>query len=437
VRISVFGAGYVGAVSAACLARDGHEVWAVDVDPKKVEQLAAGLSPIVEPGLDALIEAGVGEGRLSATMDAHEAIAATDLSYLCVGTPSRPNGSLNTAYVGRVAEHVGSALRGKNGFHSVVMRSTVLPGTTEELVAPKLEAGSGKKAGQGFGYAYYPEFLREGSAIADYDHPGTIIFGVADDQTRDDLLDLHKQFAVAPRLMSIRAAEAVKYVNNAWHAVKISFANEIGLISKALGVDGHDVMDALCADARLNMSPAYLKPGFAFGGSCLPKDLAALRYGARLADVETPVLDAAVKANRNQLDAAWRLVEATGKRCIGLIGLSFKPETDDLRYSPMVELAERLIGRGFEVKIYDPIIRLSRLTGANREYIKGRLPHISGLLLERGEELLAQSEVIVVGNRAEAAPLLGDGSRAGKIVIDLVRMDRKLRSGGDYHGVCW
>jgi GDP-mannose 6-dehydrogenase len=317
------------------------------------------------------------------------------------------------------------------------MRSTVLPGTTENLVTPKIEAASGKRAGQGFGVAFYPEFLREGSAVDDNDHPGAIIFGVSDDETRDALVDLHKNILVLPQCMSIKSAEAVKYVNNAWHAVKISFANEIGLISKAFDVDSHDIMEALCSDQRLNISPAYLKPGFAFGGSCLPKDLRALRYGARVADVETPMLDASLRANENQIDAAYRMVEATQKRRIGLIGLSFKPETDDLRYSPLVELAERLIGRGFQVRIYDPIIRLSRLTGANRDYITGRLPHIAALLQESGADLISQSDVIVVGNRREALPFLTNGALDGKTVIDLVRVERTQRSGEKYHGICW
>jgi GDP-mannose 6-dehydrogenase len=437
VKISIFGAGYVGAVSAGCLARDGHEVWAVDVNPNKVEQLNAGRSPIVEPGLDALIAAAGRAGRLKATTDAREAVASTDMSFLCVGTPAQPNGALDVTYVSRAAEHIGRALRDKDGFHSVVMRSTVLPGTTNAVVLPKIEEMSGKKAGRDFGAAYYPEFLREGSAIEDYDQPGAIIFGVADDAARDALLELHRQFPVKPRLMSVRSAEAVKYVNNAWHALKISFANEIGLISKALGVDSHDVMDALCSDRRLNISSAYLRPGFAFGGSCLPKDLQALRYGARLADVETPVLDAALKANENQLDAAYRMVEAARRRRVGLIGLSFKPETDDLRSSPLVDLAERLIGRGFQVRIYDPVIRLSRLTGANREYVSARLPHVAALLEESGARLVSESDVIVVGDRKAARPLLRNAIDDGKTVIDLVRLERGWRSGGRYHGICW
>jgi len=437
MNISIFGIGYVGAVAAACLARDGHEVFAVDINPGKVDDIACGRSPIVEPRLDELISQTAAAGRLRATCSADEAIAATELSFVCVGTPSRPNGSLNTSHVAHVSEQIGVALKQKNDFHSVVVRSTMLPGTMESLVIPEFERCSSKSAGDGFGVAYCPEFLREGSAIADYDNPGAVVLGIHDPVTCDRMLKLHSHTPVTPRIMSIRAAEAVKYVNNAWHALKISFANEIGLISKALGVDSFDVMDALCADAKLNMSAAYLRPGFSFGGSCLPKDLRALRYCAHMLEVETPVLDGAWRANENQLEAAYRVIEQSGQRRIGFIGLSFKPETDDLRSSPFVQLAERLIGRGYQVKIYDPIIRLSSLNGANRAYLLEHLRHIADLLLERGEDLVAQSEVVVVSNSRECQPLLERIGSENKLVIDLVRVDRSRSSNGSYQGLCW
>jgi GDP-mannose 6-dehydrogenase len=435
--ISIFGIGYVGAVAAACLARDGHEVVAVDINPDKVDAVSDGRSPIVEPKLDGLISDVVAAGRLRATCSVDEAIGATELSFVCVGTPSRPNGSLNTSHVANVSQQIGAAIRQKNDFHSVVVRSTMLPGTMETLVIPAFQTCSRKTAGEGFGIAYYPEFMREGSAISDYDNPGAVVFGIHDETTCRRMLDLHSRLRVTPRLMTIRAAEAVKYVNNAWHALKISFANEIGLVSKALGVDSFDVMEALCADTKLNISPTYLRPGFAFGGSCLPKDLCALRHRARMLDVETPVLDGVWKANDNQLEAAYRSIETTGHYRIGLIGLSFKPDTDDLRSSPFVQLAERLIGRGYRVRIYDPVIRISSLTGANRAHLLERLPHIADLLLEDAEDLVSHSEVIVVGNSRAFEPLIDQIEREDKVVVDLVRSDRRRSSNGHYLGLCW
>jgi GDP-mannose 6-dehydrogenase len=436
MQISVFGIGYVGAVSSACLANDGHHVIAVDPNPHKVGPLNEGISPIVEPGLDELIQDGIRSRRLVATSDVREAINSTDLSFVCVGTPSRSNGSLDTAYVAAAAEQIGAAIREKNSFHSVVMRSTILPGTMESIVLPALERASGRQAGVGFGVAYYPEFLRESTAISDYYDPGAIIFGRHDQATIDRLLDIHKIFKVEPRVVSIRTAEAVKYTNNAWHALKISFANEIGNICKEAGIDGHAVMDVLCADNRLNISKAYLKPGFAFGGSCLPKDLRALRFAARKLDVPTPILDATMDANEEQLRRAYAMVAATGKRRIGIIGLSFKPETDDLRESPLVELAERLYGRGYDIRIYDPNIQVSKLTGANLQFVKSQLPHLTSLLTNDVNEVVDHAEVFVLGNRDEAKRLLSI-VQDDRPLIDLVRIDQARCSGDFYQGICW
>jgi GDP-mannose 6-dehydrogenase len=436
MQISVFGIGYVGAVSSACLANDGHHVIAVDPNPHKVGPLNEGISPIVEPGLGELIQDGIRSRRLVATSDVREAINSTDLSFVCVGTPSRSNGSLDTSYVTAAAEQIGAAIREKNSFHSVVMRSTILPGTMESIVLPALERASGRQAGVGFGVAYYPEFLRESTAISDYYDPGAIIFGRHDQATVDRLLDIHKIFKVEPRVVSIRTAEAVKYTNNAWHALKISFANEIGNICKEAGIDGHAVMDVLCADNRLNISKAYLKPGFAFGGSCLPKDLRALRFAARKLDVPTPILDATMDANEEQLRRAYSMVAATGKRRIGIIGLSFKPETDDLRESPLVELAERLYGRGYDIRIYDPNIQVSKLTGANLQFVKSQLPHLTSLLTSDVNEVVDHAEVFVLGNRDEAKSLL-DIVQDDRPLIDLVRIDQARCSGDFYQGICW
>lgn len=436
MQISVFGIGYVGAVSSACLANDGHHVIAVDPNPQKVGPLNEGISPIVEPGLGELIQGGIRSQRLVATSDVREAVNSTDLSFVCVGTPSRSNGSLDTSYVSAAAEQIGAAIREKNSFHSVVMRSTILPGTMESIVLPALERASGRQAGVGFGIAYYPEFLRESTAISDYYDPGAIIFGRHDQATIDRLLEIHKIFKVEPRIVSIRTAEAVKYTNNAWHALKISFANEIGNICKEAGIDGHAVMDVLCADNRLNISKAYLKPGFAFGGSCLPKDLRALRFAARKLDVPTPILDATMDANEEQLRRAYSMVAATGKRRIGIIGLSFKPETDDLRESPLVELAERLYGRGYDIRIYDPNIQVSKLTGANLQFVKAHLPHLTSLLTADVNEVIDHAEVFVLGNRDEAKRLLNI-VQDDRPLIDLVRIDQARCSGDFYQGICW
>lgn len=437
MRISIFGIGYVGAVTGACLARDGHDVVAVDINPTKVDILNAGCSPITEPGLDELIETGVRMKRLSATSNAEEAIAETDVSLVCVGTPSAPNGSLDTSYVKRTGEEIGRALARKSQFHSVVIRSTVLPGTTENIVIPAIELGSGKRRGEGFGVAFFPEFLREGSAIRDFDKPGTIVIGVLDETTRDRLLSLHERLDETPQILGMRAAEAIKYANNSWHALKVSFANEMGLICKAFRVDSHEVMDALCKDTKLNISPAYLKPGFAFGGSCLPKDVRALRHGARAADVDTPVLDAALMANENQMKKALSMIDEAGLRRVGLVGLSFKPNTDDLRSSPFVSLAERLIGRGFDLRIYDPIVYRSCHLGANRESIMRDIPHLAERMVKTGEDLLSHSEVVVVGNPNQAKPFMDKESRGGRVIIDLVRVERYQQTSGLYHGICW
>ncbi|MDA9409917.1 GDP-mannose dehydrogenase [Bradyrhizobium sp. CCBAU 45384] len=436
--MGVFGIGYVGTVSAACLARDGHQVVAVDVNEQKIDVINQGLSPIVEPKLNESVLAAVRSGRLKATSDASAAISSTDISFVCVGTPSQENGSLETSFVSRVAEEIGKNIGKSTNFHSVVMRSTMLPGTMEEKIIPLLERASGKRAGRDFGVAYFPEFLREGTAIADYDNPGAIVFGVdGDARTLKRLMDIHAKSSIAPQVMSIRAAEAVKYANNAWHATKISFANELGLLCKAMGVDSHEVMNAVTSDTKLNISPAYLKPGFAFGGSCLPKDVSALRYAGRMVDVDTPLLDAVLQANENQIRSAFRLVSATEKRRIGLVGLSFKPDTDDLRYSPMLEIAQRLIGRGYEVAIYDPNIRLSRLAGANKEHLTKRLPHIACLLRETMSDLIEFAEVLVIGNRQELQNGLWPLIDPHKIVIDLVRVRPDQQSGINYHGLCW
>jgi GDP-mannose 6-dehydrogenase len=434
--VSIFGAGYVGAVSAACLARDGHRVTLVDVISNKVRSLNSGLAPVIEPGLAPLIQHNVKEGRLSATRSASKAINSTELSLICVGTPSTRNGSLDMIHLERVTSQIGVALRGKNSFHSVVYRSTVVPGTIEDIIIPQLEKISGKKSGREFGVGYLPEFLREGTAIQDHDNPGIAVFGAHDPITTDRIAQLVGGARTLPSRIDIRTAEAVKYVSNSWHAVKISFANEIGNICRSMGIDSHVVMEIFCHDKKLNISPAYLRPGFSFGGSCLPKDLRAIRFAAHRHDIQTPLLDAVLTANEIQLANAYNMIAYCGKRRIGILGLSFKPCTDDLRESPLVELAERLHGRGFSIKIYDPNIQPGRLTGSNLAYIRERIPHIASMLCKSINEVAEYGDVVVVGNAElgrECLPLL----KGDKHIVDLVRVDQQMTSAGLYYGICW
>jgi GDP-mannose 6-dehydrogenase len=436
MKISIFGIGYVGAVSAACLARDGHTVLAVDVNEAKVAELNNGYSPIVEPGLSELIERNVKTKRLQALSSSFDAVMASEISIVCVGTPSLPSGALNTGYAERVAEEIGAALAKKDEFHSVVFRSTLLPGSMDELIVPILERASGKTAGKDFGVGYYPEFLRESTAIKDYDEPGAVVMGRLDQITADRLISLQPNSPTPPTVVAMREAEAVKYVNNAWHALKISFANEIGGVCGALSIDSHLVMGILCSDRRLNISPAYLRPGFAFGGSCLPKDLRAIRAKARQVETPTPVLDAILTCNDQQIDRTFQIIESKGHRKVGLIGLSFKSDTDDLRESPLVILAEKLIGRGFDIRVYDANIRLSKLTGANLAYIRDRLPHIAQLLCETLEEATAHGDTLVLAHKAEGE-LVMQTAGPDKQLVDLVRVQPSLRSGGNYTGLSW
>lgn len=438
MRISIFGIGYVGAVSAACLAADGHAVVAVDTNRQKVDAINAGQSPIVEEGLAELIRQEVEAGRLRATTDGAEAIAESDLSFVCVGTPSRANGSLDLTYVARACEEIGRALARKRDFHAVVLRSTMLPGSMSRVVVPILENFSGKKAGEGFGAAIYPEFLREGSAIRDYHAAGTIILGVEDDRTLALLREATARLSGREFVLDTATAEMVKYANNAWHATKIVFANEIGELCKAMGIDSHRIMAALCADTRLNISPAYMRPGFAFGGSCLPKDLRALMHKAKSLDVQCPMIDSLLPSNERQVRRAFEMVQAAGHRRVGLVGLSFKGGTDDLRESPAVDLAERLFGKGYDIRIYDHNVCYARLTGANLAFIQGRIPHLASLLTDDLGSVVAHAGTIVVahgdlGKGRSLPPLRGD-----QVLIDLVRLpDAERPLQGRYEGICW
>jgi GDP-mannose 6-dehydrogenase len=438
VKVSVFGLGYVGSVSAAAFAADGHEVVGVDVNDDKVSSVNAGRSPIVEPGLEELLARGVAEGRLRATTNTAEAIRDTEVSLICVGTPSRRNGSLDLTYLARVSEEIGAALRDKEAYHVVVVRSTVLPGTTHEVVIPALERESGRKYGTGFGVSVNPEFLREGTAIRDFRKPPLTLVGHNHAADASGTIALYQSIDAPLCSTSIRVAEMIKYTSNTWHALKVCFANEVGNLCKRLGVDSHEVMDVFCRDEKLNLSPYYLKPGFAFGGSCLPKDVRALQYRAKELDVEMPVIASILPSNRKQIEQAIDQVLETGRKRIGLLGFSFKAGTDDLRESPLVILAEALLGKGLSLRIYDKNVSLARLVGANKRYIDEQIPHLSSLLCDTVEEVIDGSEVVVVGNQAPEFAKALTACRADQVVIDLVRVPvygSLLEA--DYRGICW
>jgi GDP-mannose 6-dehydrogenase len=437
LTISVFGLGYVGCVSAACLAKEGHTVIGVDLSRTKVDLINAGRSTIVEEGIRELVADMRATGRLSATTEVGEAVVASELSLICVGTPSRANGSIDLAHITRVAEQIGEAIAAKGSRHTVVVRSTVLPGTTEEIVKPALERTSGLKAGEGFGLCSNPEFLREGTSIRDFYEPPFSIIGAQDDESPRLVRAMYRGIDTPTHVVPIRVAEMIKYACNAYHGLKVSFANEIGNICKALAIDSHEVMRIFCEDTKLNVSAAYLKPGYAFGGSCLPKDLRALSYRARQVDVETPVLAATLESNKRQVQRAFDMVMATGVRKVGMLGISFKAGTDDLRESPMVTLIEMLYGKGAQIAIHDEHVSSARLIGANREFIEKEIPHVWSMMREKVSDVLAEAEVVVIGNGSPAYRGIESMLRDGQPVVDLVRAFGSRRSGGTYHGICW
>jgi GDP-mannose 6-dehydrogenase len=437
VKLSVFGLGYVGCVSAACFADAGNEVIGVDVNPTKVEIINSGKSPIIEDGINELMAKVVKSGRLSATIDSERAITDSDLSLVCVGTPSNQNGSLHLRHVEQVCREIGAVLKRKEKRHIVVVRSTMLPGTIENTVVPALEETSGKKAVKDFGICINPEFLREGSSLKDFHAPPFTLIGADDEETTAAVSSLYANINAPVFVTSLKTAEMVKYVCNCFHALKVSFANEIGNICKALQIDSHEVMDVFCQDTKLNLSPYYLKPGFAFGGSCLPKDLRAINYKAKELDVEVPVLSAILPSNRLQIERAVEMVTSSGKKRVGVLGFSFKAGTDDLRESPMVTLIETLIGKGFELAIYDRDVSLARLVGANKEYIEREIPHISKLMRDAIDGVLADSDVIIIGNQAEEFRGVSERLREDQQLIDLVRLFGGRTSNENYQGICW
>lgn len=441
MRISVLGLGYVGAVSAACLADAGHSVIGVDPNETKVELINAGQSPIVEDRVAELVASHVAEGRISATTDPAEAIAATDLAIVCVGTPGQDNGALDLTYLERASSNIGAALATRDGYFGVVIRSTVLPGTCRNVVVPAIEASSGKRHGVDFGVVMNPEFLREGSAVYDFHHPPKLVVGSGGgaeaDRTAEMLLSLAPPGDYPVIQTAFEVAEMVKYVDNTWHALKVAFGNEIGRICDPLEIDSHQVMDIFCQDTKLNISAKYLKPGMAFGGSCLPKDVRAMTHHARTNDVDLPLLYNLTASNESHLERALKLILDTGVREVAILGLSFKAGTDDLREAPMVEVAERLIGKGLKLSIYDHNVSLARLTGANARFIHDHLPHIGELLVDDVNKAIDGAEAVVIGNSnpdfAEVAAGLGPDIH----VIDLVRVVADGSAIPRYRGLGW
>jgi GDP-mannose 6-dehydrogenase len=436
MKISVMGLGYVGAVAAGCLAKEGHEVIGVDPQQTKVDLINAGKTPIIEKDIGEIIREQVEAGRLAATTDVKAAVAATDLSLICVGTPSLGNGHIDLKYVRRVCEQIGEALRDHRG-HTVVVRSTLLPGSMGTVVIPTLEKASGLKAGRDFGLCINPEFLREGTAVYDYFNPPKTVVGEVQKGSGDVLAKLYAHLPGPMIRTDYETAEMVKYADNTWHALKVAFANEIGNICKGLNIDSHKLMDIFCQDTKLNLSPYYLKPGFAFGGSCLPKDVRALSYKAKLLDVKVPIIDAILPSNDEQIERGIRAVIEKGEKKIGILGFSFKAGTDDLRESPMVELVERLIGKGYDLRVYDSNVRIASIHGANRDYILNHIPHISKLMVASIDEVLDHAKTIVIGNGSAEFRDITRRINESQSIVDLVRISDTRSVEGVYDGICW
>ena len=436
MKISIFGLGYVGAVSAGCLATDGHEVIGVDPNKTKVDLINQGTTPIIEKDIGEMIAATVKSGHLRATADVRDAVFGSDMSLICVGTPSQLNGNLDLSHVRKVCQEIGAAIREKDSFHVVVARSTMLPGSMRALVIPTLEAASGKVAGVDFGVCNNPEFLREGTAVYDYYHPPKTVIGESDEKAGALLVQLYEKMDAPLVRTDVETAEMVKYTDNTWHAVKVAFANEIGNICKAVGIDGHKVMEIFCQDTKLNLSPYYMKPGFAFGGSCLPKDVRALTYKARSLDLDLPLLNSILPSNQRQVEKGIKMIVDKGARKVGILGFSFKAGTDDLRESPLVDVIEYLLGKGYELKLYDKNVNLAALTGANQDYILNHIPHISKLMVTSMQDVLDFADTIVIGNGAAEFKTVPDSLKPHQHIVDLVRISKE-QSGEQYDGICW
>jgi GDP-mannose 6-dehydrogenase len=437
LRISIFGLGYVGTVSAGCLANDGHEVIGVDPLPTKVDLINRGQSPIIEAEIGEIVADTVKAGRLRATVDPVDAINNTELSFVCVGTPSQPNGNLDLRYIRRICEQIGQVLKTKTSRHVVVIRSTILPGTMHKIVIPTLEELSGKKVGTDFGVCNNPEFLREGSAVKDFRNPPKTVIGEVDQASGDTLAKLYEKLDAPLIRTDLETAEMVKYVDNSWHALKIGFANEIGSVCKSLGLDAHKVMKIFCQDRKLNISPAYLTPGFAFGGSCLPKDLRALSYQAKMHDLQLPILTSILPSNEMQISRGLQLIVEKGHPRVGILGFSFKAGTDDLRESPLIEVIERLIGKGYDLRIYDKNVNIASLVGANRDFILNHIPHISKLMVQDIGAVLNHAQTVVIGNKDPEFSGVPARLNEGQFLVDFVRIIEGRSKNGKYNGICW
>ena len=438
MKISVIGLGYVGAVTAACLARDGHDVIGVDLDPTKVALLREGKAPIIEDGIAEVTAAAASSGRLTVTDNIRDGVADCELIFVCVGTPSAPNGSQDLTAVQRVSEQIGEVIKGAGHFPVIVIRSTVYPGSTETVVRPLIEAASGGKAGADFGLCFQPEFLREGTSVKDFYEPPFTVIGTDCPRSEERLRDLFGEFPGDFVVTGFKSAELLKMTCNVFHALKISFANEVGRLGRSLDIDAREVMRLVCMDKSLNISPAYLRPGFAYGGSCLPKDLRAMLYLGRTNDVELPVMAGVRDTNTLHIQHAFDLIAGAGSRQVGMLGLSFKPGTDDLRESPLVSLAELLIGKGYELRIHDPAVNLARLIGSNKRFIDEHIPHIEKLMADELADVIAHADVLVVGQKH---PALGELLRAqgasAPVVVDLTDLADEQRGGAETVGICW
>ncbi|WP_419781958.1 nucleotide sugar dehydrogenase [Maridesulfovibrio sp.] len=437
MKVSVFGLGYVGAVSAGCLAKEGHSVIGVDPNQTKVDIINSGQTPIIEDQIGDILRDAVQDGILRATVSAEEAVMESDISLVCVGTPSKANGSLDLTYVERVCGEIGAVLKGKDEFHVVVIRSTILPGSMRSVVIPALESGSGKVAGVDFGVCNNPEFLREGTSVYDFYNPPKTVIGESDPKSGEMLASLYADIDAPLIRTEMEVAEMVKYADNNWHAVKVAFANEIGAICKEVGIDSHKVMDIFCQDTKLNISKYYLKPGFAFGGSCLPKDVRALTYKANRLGVDLPLLSNVLRSNRRHIERGLSLIMDKDNRKVGFLGFSFKAGTDDLRESPLVAVIEQLIGKGYELSLYDRNVNTAKLLGANRDYIMNRIPHISKLMVGDIDSVLEHAETIVIGNNSPEFKDIGSRIRSGQVVVDLVRITEPSSENGEIDGICW
>ncbi len=436
MNISVFGLGYVGAVSCACFAKLGHQVTGVDVNEQKVQLILSGKSPIVEKDLDDYVAEGIEKGTITATTDVTKAVLASDISIVCVGTPSQINGNIDLTYIYRVCSEIATALQQKDSFHTVVIRSTVIPGTIRQC-AQIIEEVSGKKHLEDFGVASNPEFLRESTAIYDFWNPPYTVIGTESKKSEKHLETLYQSIEAPIFKLRPEESEMIKYANNNFHAMKVTFANEIGNVCKELGVDGHKVMEVVSSDTKLNLSPYYLKPGFAFGGSCLPKDVRGLNYRAKMLDVNTPLLNSLLPSNEYQIQRGLQLITDTGKHKIGFLGFAFKAGTDDLRESPVVELIETLMGKGYDLALYDSNILLSQLMGKNKDYLTGHIPHITRLLKKSVDEVMQHAEVVVIGNKSPEFREAAANASPDQIIIDLVRIDKEKVTQDNYVGICW